>query len=137
MEALEKEGVKDAKEMLASHCLVFYLVGLDGKLRHPVGFWFTGHDTAEGNSCLVLECLRLTYENGIRVRGMMFDGLSANASAANLLGANLKFKDHKGWFEHPSDPEKKVHIFYDACHMLKVLRNLLGEKWKIWMAGKN
>ncbi len=94
METIEKEDTEDAKEMLASHCLVFYLVGLDGKWRHPVGFWFTGHDTAEGNSCLVLECLRLTYENGIWVRGMTFDCLSTNASAANLLGASLKFKDH-------------------------------------------
>lgn len=29
---------------------------------------------------------------------------------------------------HPSDSSQKVHWLLDACHMLKLMRNLLGEK---------
>ncbi|KAG0429546.1 hypothetical protein HPB47_023561 [Ixodes persulcatus] len=34
----------------------------------------------------------------------------------------------KSWFAHLSDPTSRVHAFLDACHMLKLMRNLLAEK---------
>ncbi|KAM7297553.1 fatty acid synthase-like [Ixodes scapularis] len=34
----------------------------------------------------------------------------------------------KSWFTHPSNPTIRVHAVLDACHMLKLMRNLLAEK---------
>lgn len=130
----DNEDGQSLEELLASHCLVFLVVGLDGKWRHPVGFWFTNHDTAANAHNLVMEGLRLLHENEIRVRALVFDGLSANCSMANLLGARLDPDDLKNWFEHPSTKER-VYIILDACHMLKLVRNLMGDKKELFIPG--
>ena len=33
----------------------------------------------------------------------------------------------KTWFAHPQKPSKKVHVVFDICHMIKLMRNLLGD----------
>ena len=33
----------------------------------------------------------------------------------------------KTWFSHPDDPQSKIHVIFDICHMLKLVRNLLGD----------
>lgn len=45
------------------------------------------------------------------------------------LGARLKQTDIENiipYFFHPADNSKRIHIFYDACHMIKLVRNTLS-----------
>lgn len=132
---MDEDELDSDEDLMATHCLVFMLVGLDGKSRYPVGFWFTGcKTTAKTAKNLLLECLRHTYERGLWVRTIVFDGLAANKKMANLLGANLVVDDLRNWFNHPCC-EIKVYVIFDACHMLKLLRNLLGDKYYVWVPG--
>ena len=42
--------------------------------------------------------------------------------STELTAGNLK-----PYFPHLVQPEKKVHILFDVCHMLKLIRNTLGD----------
>lgn len=55
--------------------------------------------------------------------GLTFDGLSANFTLVSKLGAVIDANKFQTYFLHPCTSEK-VHIFINACHMLKLLRNL-------------
>jgi hypothetical protein len=44
------------------------------------------------------------------------------------LGACLEPGTLQPYFSHPVDPKKKVYVLLDICHMLKLIRNTLGEK---------
>ena len=43
---------------------------------------------------------------------------------ANDFGANINLEDKKKFFEHPAN-KKLVYIILDACHMLKLVINML------------
>jgi len=49
------------------------------------------------------------------------------------LGANFDYfsQDFKPWFHNPAYTEKeneRLYMFWDACHMIKIIRNTLGGK---------
>ena len=125
-------GVNDSDEELVTQFLVFMLVGLDGLWKYPVGYWFTNHNSGEIVVTLVRQSLKLTDEHEIDVRALEFDGLPANISMANDLGAKINLEDMKNFFEHPTN-KKLVYIFLYACHMIKLVRKLLGDYQEILM----
>ncbi len=76
----------------------------------------------------------MTFKHGIRVMGVIFDGAATNISMCNKMGANISIDNLTNWFSHPVT-KAKVYVFLDACHMLKLMRNLLGNKEEIWFEG--
>ena len=54
-------------------------------------------------------------------------GQVSNFSMARELGATMTPEGICPNFKHPS-ASHDVHIMLDACHMLKLLRNCLGER---------
>ena len=53
--------------------------------------------------------------------------LHANFNMLTELGACLTPPDLKAYFLNPLDPSKKIYIMLDVCHMLKLVRNTLGD----------
>jgi len=47
---------------------------------------------------------------------------------ADNLGAKLHAENPVTSFPHPETPDNDVHIFLDACHMVKLMRNMLADK---------
>lgn len=134
--AFQDDNEEEAEtEDLADHVLVFMLVGLDGTWRDIIGFWFTNACESSKVKELITEALNLTNKHGIDVKALVFDGLRSNVSMANQLGANLRLgPDFKCYFDHPANGDK-VYIIMDACHMLKLMRNLFGDKKLIFIPG--
>jgi hypothetical protein len=56
---------------------------------------------------------------------IVMDGHTTNQAMVSELGGSLSPKNIKTSFPHPSDATRPVYIFFDACHMLKLLRNAL------------
>ena len=55
------------------------------------------------------------------------DGLSTNLAACRLLGCSYQPPTHiQSFFISPSNG-LKIYIILDACHMIKLVRNLLGD----------
>lgn len=74
-----------------------------------------------------MQCLEKCHEVGIRVVSLTCDGPPVNLTMANLLGCRLDHKNLKTFFKHPSTNDDVVFIL-DPCHMVKLVRNTLGEK---------
>ena len=39
----------------------------------------------------------------------------------------MKVAEIQPWFPHPNLPGSKIFVVLDVCHMIKLMRNLLGE----------
>jgi len=68
-------------------------------------------------------------KKNIDVISITFDGASSNISMCEELSAHLKPTDIENitpYFAHPADKRKRIYIFYDTCHMIKLVRNTIA-----------
>lgn len=79
---------------------------------------FGGDEKAE----ILKSLLRVIGDTGAEVLSLTFDGASSNITMAEILGANFDPSNFKPFFENPYT-NQRIHIFLDACHMVKLLRN--------------
>lgn len=120
-------GTGSKETSIAKEALVLLLNCVNGNWKIPVGYFLIAGITAEQKKGLVLECLKKCYETGISVVSLTFDGAPTNLTMANQLGCKLLHIDLKTNFNHPSC-EENVVVFLDPSHMIKLVRNTLGEK---------
>lgn len=62
---------------------------------------------------------------GLLVEGIVCDGATTNRRMWKELGVNGKQDNFKNYFEHPTDPNRKVYAFSDFVHLFKCVRNRL------------
>lgn len=84
------------------------------------------HVDGEEQSQLIKLALEMLHEHGADVRAVVLDGCYANQKSVKLLGAKLDFDNFEPSFRHPISCDK-VSVIFDPCHMLKLMRNLLGD----------
>lgn len=67
----------------------------------------------------------------MKVIGLTFDGTATNIAMANAFGCNLKVDEDglKTSFQHPTS-DHQVFVLLDACHMLKLVRNMFCSQSK-------
>jgi hypothetical protein len=87
----EQSEKDDPVSSMATQALVFYIVGLDGKWKTPVAYYFTNNVDGTRLGGLLKDVLKATREFGINVRSVVFDGLAVNIGMTTELGANLKY----------------------------------------------
>lgn len=109
---------------VASHAIVIMLNALNMKLTLPIAFFFITDLIAEEKAILIASIVKTITDIGIRVMSLTSDGLASNPAAYEILGAN---SDGNPYFHNP-DTEERIYIFYDPPHMLKLVRNCLGDK---------
>lgn len=118
----------DVDDHVASQALEFMLVSLTENWKLPVGYFLIAGITAEIKSNLIITCLQKCHDAGVSVVSITFDGCPANLLAAENLGCKLRdpnnFVTH---FPHPST-QKKVCIFLDPYHIIKLIRNSFEKK---------
>lgn len=76
---------------------------------------------------LLNNILCILHEKKINVVSITFDGATSNIAMCEVLGAQLKHVNIVSYFYHPVDKSKHIYIFYDACHMLKLVRNAMSK----------
>ena len=64
---------------------------------------------------------------GIDVISLICDGPSCHFAMLHALGPRLQLPNIKPYFLHPWDKQKRIYIFLDVCHMLKLIRNTRGD----------
>lgn len=69
---------------------------------------------------------RLLHETGIKVVSLTCDGIACNLAIANKLGCSIDTDNLRYSFQHSSTVEP-VYFFLDPSHMLKLVRNTLGQ----------
>lgn len=120
--SVEADSLPEAKE-----AIVFLVTSVNGNWKIPVGYFFIDGLSGTERANLVNMCLEFLHPSGVTITSITFDGAAANISMAKQLGANLTdFHNLITKFSHPITKEQ-VFIFFDICHMIKLIRNCLGE----------
>ena len=115
-------GNGQTDEQAANDVLVLMVVGTTGHWKAPVAYFFNHGLTATAQSQLVLLALSKLHEAGLRVRALTMDGHTSNYGMCAVLGCDIPSGGTS--FIDPAS-EQQIHVIFDACHMQKLLRNML------------
>lgn len=107
--------------------VVFIIVALNGHWKVLIDYFLIDSLTGEERASLLEKALELVYDTGVVLHSLTFDGASVNLSMCTHLGANFDLGGFKPYFLYPITKEK-VFCFLDPCHVLKLVRNTLGDK---------
>lgn len=112
---------------IAKEALVLMVVSINDGWKLPVGYFLIAGLGASERGNVVHQCLEKLHLVGATVSSITCDGASANVSTIKHLGCNFEYETVESSFPHPvtKDP---VCVMLDPCHMLKLVRNCLGDK---------
>lgn len=107
---------------LASHALVFVLVGIRGRWKQTVGYHFTGNSIPENDlKETAFKIIQEVESFGCRVHFLTSDCGPNNKKLWHIL--NLKFHKNDVMngapIEHPTDSSRKLEIIPDVVHVFK------------------
>lgn len=127
---MEKHITIDDPNKLAKQVLVFTVVCMNGSWKIPFGYFFIDSLKTDTKKLLILKSLELLHASGISVISLTFDGAFVNMSIMKQLTSFHIDKEYQNnnlqtYFLHPVT--EKVFIFLDPSHMLKLVRNCLGD----------
>lgn len=120
----------DGNLPIANNALVVMVTVLNYSVLLPVAYYtITTLDSSEKRKILV-DILTSLSNIGVTVTNITFDGLKSNLATCELLGASFDPREPIPFFPHPVT-NKRVFIILDPCHMLKLVRNSLGDLARI------
>ena len=120
-------GIEDSDSMhLAKEAVVLMVVSLDGGWKLPIGYVVVNGMDATSTSGLISEALVRLHDVGVKVVSVTLDGPAEHFAGMKLLGAKFDMPNPEPFFPHPSSNEK-FFVILDPCHMLKLVRNCLGQ----------
>lgn len=104
------------------------LVCLSENWKIPLGYFLVDGFTSDLIANTVNICLEKCDSVGVNVEALTFDGCPTNVKAAKILGCNISSTGQlKTTFPHPVT-KANVVVFMDACHMIKLVRNVFEKK---------
>ena len=119
----------------ATEALVIMAVGLTGHWKVTLGYFLVAGINATVQAELVKTAFIKLHESGIHGIALVMDGHATNQAMVQELGGSLRPDHIITDFEHPTESSWHIYIFFDACHMLKVLRNALEAMKTIVLPG--
>jgi hypothetical protein len=111
----------------ATEVLVIMAVGLMGYWKVPLGYFLTHGLSAQLQVQLLKLALQKLCDVGVICVCIVMDGCSVNQAMVKLLPCSIEPSNLVTSFEHPSAPGTSVSVIFDACHMLKLIRNMLSQ----------
>ena len=117
----------DDSTPVAKDALAFMVVSVNGSWKVPCAYFFVDGLSGIELENLVRVCTKKLYDAGVSIISLICDGPSCHFSMMSALGASLDPLNMQAFFTHPLKPERKVYVLLDVCHMLKLVRNTLGE----------
>lgn len=101
------------------------IVAINDTWKCPVGYFFVNGLSGTQKMNLVTQCLNALFDCGVIVVSLTFDGCQSNIVMANLFGCSLNLQNMKTSFKIANHT---VQILPDPSHMIKLVRNTLGDK---------
>ena len=123
-------GINDDSLSPATDALVYMAVSLNSNWKVPCGYFLVNGLSGNEKAGLTKECIAKLHDVGVKVVSFTCDGPTSHQSMLKALGARLSPDNLQAYFEHPCDPNAKIYVFLDACHMIKLVRNTMSD-WKI------
>lgn len=125
---------KDAKP--ATDAIVFMVSAVNDIFQLPFMYHFITALDAVQKANMLVKVVRAITSTGAILASVTFDGIASNPSMCVQLGANLDVfsPNFKPYIEIDGH---QIYILYDPSHLLKLVRNTLGEKQIIYDAEGN
>ena len=124
------------RDSLATEALVFMVVGLTGHWKYPVAYFLADHLAGDVQAEIIKQLICVLTNAGLKVHGVTCDGSYANQYTSTKLGCTLIPGHIKPYFPHPADPDENVHFIFDACHLVKLVRNCIATMGTIYHDGE-
>lgn len=121
-------------DIVATQILVFLAVCVNQSWKIPLGLFPIASLNAEQKANMTTLCVRALLDCGVEVLGITFDGAATNLTMSKLLGSDVRDANSKGYI-NIDGTEDKIVLHPDPCHMIKLVRNTLGD-WKIFIDGE-
>lgn len=119
--------IANEEHNIAKEALVFLVVGINESWKIAVEYFFINGINGEQKANLILQCLSMLHDCGFCIKSLTCDCAANNLSMIRFLKCNINNPEYlQTHFEHPIS-KHKVHVFLDPCHMLKLIRNTLGD----------
>jgi hypothetical protein len=133
-EPTESEGPEDLlSRKKATHACTYMVTCINDRWKIPCGYFFINSLTGSDRAALTMECINILEAVGAQVETLTFDGHASNIAMAQELGASFKDPFNiVSSFPNPADETRRINVIFDACHMVKLVRNCLGEKGEIY-----
>lgn len=119
-------GLESEKLPVAKEVLVYLLTCVNQRWKIPVAYYFVNGLTSEERAEITNKVLSFLTNSGVKVIALTFDGLPSNINMCTHLNAS-NVNNNNYYFVHPSE-NYNIPIFFDAPHMLKLIRNTLASK---------
>jgi len=102
-------------------------VSINGHWKVPLGYYLINSFCGSERVNLLSKCLELFSETGAKCNSITFDGAPSNIAMCTSLGANFNYYSEyfQPWFYNPAKLQGKIFVFWDAAHMLKLVRIIL------------
>ena len=126
----------DSDDKLASESLAFLVVGLKSFFKIPFGYFLIDKINAERQAILVKDALYILGMAGFNVHAVVCDGSYTNQATATALGCSLRVNNIDTTFKNSFESDSEVLFMFDACHLLKTVRNCLGDLKVLYSNGE-
>lgn len=120
------EAKDDGQFPISKNALVFMATVLGPNVSIPIAYYCVSSLNGTERAKLLTRILKKLNEIGVKVMNITFDGLPANFTMCEDLGASFHEHNFKPHIIDPSDG-RKIYILLDACHMLKLIRSTIGD----------
>lgn len=115
------------KSDVASQALVFIVAAVNDSFEIPIAYYFISSMNGERKKTLVEKIIEELMDCNVIVSHVTFDGFQANKKMCRLLGATLNV--YSPFFKpYIRVRNQNIYIFFDICHMIKLIRNRLSAK---------
>lgn len=121
---------KDIQDPLpvAKNAIVIMVNAINIQLTLPIAFFFITTLISEEKAIMTATVLKALTNIGVKVASVTSDGLATNPASYEILGTSSDDINAIVPFFRNPDTDEKVFVFYDAPHMLKLVRNCIGDK---------
>jgi len=113
----------------AKEALVFLVVAINEAWKIPVGYFLINHINSSQKAELVNRCIDLLSKTGVTIVSLTFDGCPTNINMVKILGCSFDVDNLNTSFK-VDGVVNPISIIPDPAHMVKLVTNAFGEKWK-------
>lgn len=92
-----------------------------------VAYFITTGATASVQADILKHVFNLLVEINVIPVSLTLDGCATNLSTLRQLGCSLDPFDLKPYFTFEESPFGRIYAILDACHMIKLIRNLFAK----------
>ena len=94
-------------------------------LPYLIGYFFIKGIKSHDQTALVCCAFVKLYEAGVRGVALIMDCHSTNQAMVSDLEGSLKIDELETKLYHPSNPNVYIYLYFDNCHLIKLMRNTL------------